>query len=115
MIAPQGPHARASRAPVARCVAAISKTGAVCAASIDAGDYLCNQTLYASLGESVPIVAFLHVPKPRRLRAPRKGRADKGWARKITLDDKITLDEMAEGAFAAIVEMAKAARRQSAA
>ncbi len=99
-IDPQGPFAHASRAPVARCVAAISQTGAACAASIDAGDYLCNQTLYASLGGPAPLVAFLHAPRPRRLRAPRKG-----WPRRMTLD------QMAEGAFAAILEMTKAARR----
>ncbi|MDP2357088.1 MAG: hypothetical protein Q8M31_13650 [Beijerinckiaceae bacterium] len=100
LIEPQGPFAHASRAPVARCVAAILKTGAACATSIDAGDYLCNQTLYASLGGQAPVVAFLHAPRPRRLSAPCKG-----WARRMTID------QMAEGAFAAILEMAKAARR----
>lgn len=103
LIEPSGPYARPSRAPVARCVTAISKTGAVCAASIDAGNYLCNQTLYASLGENVRVVAFLHIPKPKRLRGPRTSRAR-----------KITLDKMVEGALAAILEMAKAARRASA-
>lgn len=103
LIEPQGPFVRSSRAPVARCVAAISKAGASCAASIDAGDYLCNQTLYASLGGPAPLVAFLHTPRPRRLRAPRKAAA-RG----------ITLDQMTEGAFAAILEMTKAARRLSA-
>lgn len=103
LIEPKGPFARASRAPIARCVAAISETGAACAASIDAGDYLCNQTLYASLGGPAPLVAFLHAPRPRRLRAPRKGET-RG----------ITLDQMVEGAFAAILEMTKAARRLAA-
>ncbi len=103
LIEPLGPFTRGSRAPVARCVAAISKTGAACVASIDAGDYLCNQTLYASLGGPAPLVAFLHAPRPRRLRAPRKG-----------LARGITLEQMVEGAFAAILEMTKAARRLSA-
>jgi len=85
----EGPPIRASRAPVARCVSAIIKAGAACAPSIDAGDYLCNQTLYASLGTDAPVVAFLHTPRPRR----------------------IALPQMAEGTAAAIIEMAKEARR----
>lgn len=103
LIEQQGPFLRSSRAPIARCVAAISRAGAACTASIDAGDYLCNQTLYASLGGPAPLVAFLHAPRPRRLRAPRKGAA-RG----------ITLDQMADGAFAAILEMTKVALRLAA-
>lgn len=89
-----GPFVRASRAPVARCVAAIAQRGATCTASIDAGDYLCNQTLYASLHTQAPLVAFLHVPRPRRT-----GRSG------------IKLTQMADGACAAIIEMVKDARR----
>ncbi len=86
--------ARASLAPTARCVAAIARSGAACAPSIDAGDYLCNQTLYASLRTDAPMVAFLHTPRPRRT-----GRSG------------VTLSQMADGACAAIIEMAKDARR----
>ena len=89
-----GPLSLASRAPTARCVAAIRFSGATCAPSIDAGDYLCNQTLYASLRTRAPLVAFLHVPRPRR--TTRRG---------------VTLQQMADGACAAIIEMAKDARR----
>lgn len=89
LIEPAGPQVCASRAPVSRCVRAIANAGAACAPSIDAGDYLCNQTLYASLRSDARVVAFLHVPRPRR----------------------IALPPMAEGTVAAIVEMAKEARR----
>lgn len=89
-----GAFALASRAPAPRCVAAIARSGAACAPSIDAGDYLCNQTLYASLRAEAPIVAFLHVPRPRRT-----GRTG------------VTLAQMADGACAALIEMAKDTRR----
>jgi pyroglutamyl-peptidase len=45
--------------------------------SIDAGDYLCNQLLYLSLGLTAAPAGFIHVPRPRgrtpkaRLKAPR--------------------------------------------
>ena len=89
-----GASFRLSRAPVARCVAAIARSGAACAPSIDAGDYLCNQTLYASLGSAAPLVAFLHVPRPRR-----------------SGGSGVTLIQMADGVCAALIEMAKEIRR----
>lgn len=104
LIEPRGPAARPVRAPVARCVAAISRTGALCAPSIDAGDYLCNQTLFASLRADAPLVAFLHVPRPRRMR----GRRRSG-------NHAIPLTRMIEGAAAAIIELAKEARLLAAA
>ncbi len=104
LVEPDGPSALAARAPVARCVRAIAAAGAACAPSIDAGDYLCNQTLYASLRSAAPMVAFVHVPKPRRLRGPHRApRAS------------IPLPRMAEGIAAAIVEMARDARARRAA
>ena len=100
LIEPGGPLSRASRAPVARCVAGVTRAGAACARSIDAGDYLCNQTLYASLRSNAPMVAFLHVPKPRRMRAPRK-----------SVRPSITIAQMADGAVAAILAMASEVMR----
>jgi pyrrolidone-carboxylate peptidase len=32
--------------------------------SDDAGDYICNETLYLALGSDVPRVGFIHVPMP---------------------------------------------------
>jgi pyroglutamyl-peptidase len=109
LVEPGGPPSRASRAPVARCVTGVTRTGAVCARSIDAGDYLCNQTLYAALRSDAPMVAFLHVPKPRRATKPRRMRAPRKNIR-----PSITLGQMAEGALAAILAMASEARRFSA-
>lgn len=67
LIAPHGQPVRRARAPVARIAAAIAMSGPACAPSRDAGDYLCNQTFYASLGSQAPCVGFLHIPRPRRL------------------------------------------------
>jgi len=100
LIEPGGPAALRSRAPVARSVEAIARAGADCAPSIDAGDYLCNVTLHAALRSNAPLAAFLHVPRPRRLRA-RRGRARGA-----------TLDRMVEGVAAAIFVMAVERRRQ---
>lgn len=69
-VAPGGPMSLRVRAPVARAVAAMARSGAPCRPSVDAGDYLCNQTLYASLSTAQPVVAFLHVPRPSLRRTP---------------------------------------------
>jgi pyroglutamyl-peptidase len=71
ILAPQGPMVRRARAPLARVLAAMASSGAACALSRDAGDYLCNQTFYASLATAAPCVGFLHVPRPRNLARPR--------------------------------------------
>ncbi len=70
LIAPHGQPVRRTRAPVARIAAAIAMSGPACTPSRDAGDYLCNQTFYASLGSDAPCVGFLHIPRPRRLGRP---------------------------------------------
>jgi pyroglutamyl-peptidase len=60
-IDPQGPAERCVTAPVQAMLAAIEAQGLAAAASSDAGDYLCNFTLYRLLAE-IPMTAFLHVP-----------------------------------------------------
>lgn len=67
-IDPTGPAVARSTAPVAEIVRAIQDEGYPAVASSDAGDYLCNFTLYRMLtgaGEGVdaPPVGFLHVPR----------------------------------------------------
>ncbi len=69
-VLPGGPMSLRARAPVARTIAAIRAAGVPCEASVDAGDYLCNQTLYASLSSGQPVVAFVHVPRPSLRRIP---------------------------------------------
>jgi pyroglutamyl-peptidase len=58
-----GPAARPVIAPVEAMTAAIQAQGLPAALSSDAGDYLCNFTLFRLLAE-VPMTAFLHVPAP---------------------------------------------------
>lgn len=86
-----GPGALPVRAPVARTLAAMAWTGAPCRASIDAGDYLCNLTLWATLRSRTQVAAFLHIPRPGA-RAP--------------------LATMAAAVGAAIITLAGEARRQ---
>ena len=59
-----GGGVRKSRWPGARLVKAMSAHAPV-KASIDAGDYLCNQALYLTLGLCAAPAGFIHVPKPR--------------------------------------------------
>ena len=67
-IDPTGPAVARSTAPVVEMMRAIQDAGYPSVASSDAGDYLCNFTLYRLLtgvGEGVdgPPVGFLHVPR----------------------------------------------------
>lgn len=70
IIRPGGPPVRSSRWPSARLVAAMNPA-APTRLSIDAGDYLCNQTLYLTLETTCLPTGFIHVPRPGR-----RGRAD---------------------------------------
>jgi pyroglutamyl-peptidase len=67
-IDPTGPAVARSTAPVAEMVRAIQDEGYPSVASSDAGDYLCNFSLYRLLtgvgeGADGPPVGFLHVPR----------------------------------------------------
>jgi pyroglutamyl-peptidase len=60
-----GPETLASAFPVDCIVAALLEAGFPAAASDDAGDYVCNATLYRSLAEPAPSarrIGFVHVP-----------------------------------------------------
>jgi pyroglutamyl-peptidase len=60
-----GPEALASTLPVEAIVAALSQAGFPAALSDDAGDYVCNATLYRSLAETTASprrIGFVHVP-----------------------------------------------------
>ena len=61
-----GPEHRPATAPIAAIVSAIAAEGLGVEASPDAGDYLCNYSLYRLLGEAdaagAPRVGFLHLP-----------------------------------------------------
>ncbi|MGO9674923.1 MAG: hypothetical protein ACLPSF_12280 [Methylocella sp.] len=65
-----------STLPCGVIAAALRKAGFDAALSIDAGDYVCNQTLFLSLSQShasqnlAPLVGFIHVPGRRGGLAP---------------------------------------------
>jgi pyroglutamyl-peptidase len=87
-----GPAERRARMALAGGAAAVRAAGAPCALSIDAGDYLCNQTLWATLAGTSAQAGFLHVPRPGR----------------------VGLDAMASGIAALLILMARQARAASA-
>jgi pyroglutamyl-peptidase len=66
---------------------------AVTRLSIDAGDYVCNQTLFLTLSSFKGLVGFIHVPRPRKGGRRRPG-----------------LGRMVEATAAAALAMAVAAR-----
>ena len=101
--APETPHIspgreafRNVRLPTAAIARAMSAAGAPAQRSIDAGDYVCNETLFATLG-LFGDAGFVHVP---RARAPRQ-RA--GGSRN---EMRPTIDAMTRGVFGAIVLIA---------
>lgn len=78
------PMERTSTLPVRRLLDAIARTGAPVELSRDCGTYLCNATLWDTLGSDVPAV-FIHVPPTTR--SPGDGRlaADRLEAAAVSL------------------------------
>ena len=67
-----GPQSLRATYPAARILAAIRRTGLAASRSNDAGDYVCNATLYRSLlGRIAPHIGFLHVPRVQRAAQPK--------------------------------------------
>jgi pyroglutamyl-peptidase len=66
VIRADAPAALPATAPWALMLEALQQTGLPAHASDDAGDYLCNFTLYRLLAEAAaPATGFLHVPQAR--------------------------------------------------
>ncbi len=66
VISSDGPGVIAATAPVEAMLEAIINADQAARLSDDAGDYLCNFTLYGLLAaEAAPAVGFLHVPQVR--------------------------------------------------
>lgn len=101
-VANGGPPARPARVPSQRLMQALRRAGARSQISIDAGTYVCNQTLYLTLGTDIALAGFIHVPKPR-------GRRPLG-ARKAL--PRPTLASMARAVEAALVVLATELRRR---
>ena len=75
-IDPHGPGLRLARVEAARLVDILREAGLDAEISDDAGDYICNHTLYLSLGSHVPSIGFIHLPPPNEqtsLTAMQKG------------------------------------------
>lgn len=70
-VVPQAPMSLRSTLPCGLIAAALRRRGFDAALSIDAGDYVCNQTLFLSLSQSrtlqgfAPLVGFIHAPGRR--------------------------------------------------
>ncbi len=60
----QGPGLRQARLDGALIVDLLTARGLKAELSDDAGDYICNHTLYLSLGSDVQKVGFIHLPMP---------------------------------------------------
>ena len=66
LISADGPGVIAATAPVSLMLDAIIRANLAARLSDDAGDYLCNFTLYGLLAAAAaPAVGFLHVPQAR--------------------------------------------------
>jgi pyroglutamyl-peptidase len=100
LILAAGPEFRRARLPVAQVARALNLAGAPAETSRDAGSYVCNQTLYLTLGADIPLAGFIHVPRPRgRLPMARRTK------------QRISLQQMSRAIEAVLVMMAREARR----
>ena len=89
--------------PAIRVRAALAHAGHEARLSIDAGDYVCNATLYRSLAARLaPRVGFIHVPRARANRPLARGR-----------DTRPTLQAMTDAALAAVLVLAQGGTRQT--
>lgn len=96
----KAPEFRRARMPVAQLARALNAAGARAEVSRDAGAYVCNQTLYLTLGEAVPLAGFIHIPRPRGRRP---------LARVKT--HRMTLGQMSKAIEETLVILAREARR----
>ncbi|QXX73620.1 pyroglutamyl-peptidase I [Methylovirgula sp. HY1] len=67
-VLPGAPHIVPTRLPTRQILSAWRRAGIASGLSNDAGDYLCNATLYHSLvaQSDATCVGFIHIPHPRR-------------------------------------------------
>ena len=99
-IVAQAPDFRRARLPAARLARTLNGAGAAAEVSRDAGAYVCNQTLFLTLGEAIPLVGFIHIPRPRGRRPLARARTP-----------RIPLRVMAKAIEEALVAIAREARR----
>jgi pyroglutamyl-peptidase len=102
-IIPGAPSALRATFPAGEIAAALCRSGLTSRLSINAGNYVCNETLYLSLARSrARVVGFIHVPRPRR-------RA--GSKRKPVRSVRPTRDDLVRAAMTAILLSARKLRQ----
>lgn len=95
---------RRARFPVRQTVATLRRRGLMAEASRDAGAYVCNQTLYLTLGGDTPVVGFIHIPRPRgNLPLARRRRA------------RMTIEAMGQGLEDVLIRLAAALQKETSA
>ncbi|MDB5641498.1 MAG: Peptidase pyroglutamyl peptidase [Hyphomicrobiales bacterium] len=99
-VVPRDAEFRRARLPVAQLVQALNVAGATAERSRDAGSYVCNQTLYLTLGDDIPLAGFIHIPRPRGNRPLSRARTP-----------RLSLAQMADGIVRTLIVIAHAARR----
>ena len=97
----RSPEFRRARLPVAQLARRLMAAGAATEISRDAGAYVCNQTLYLTLGESIGLVGFIHIPRPRARRPLSRAKTR-----------RIPLQRMVAGIEDALLLIAREARRR---
>ena len=104
-IIPGAPHAARSTFPYRQVAAAFRREGLRSRLSANAGDYVCNETLYLSLARShARAIGFIHVP--RLLRAKRPKKASRGRC--------LSLSDVIRAALIAILAVARKLRQDRA-
>lgn len=72
-IIPGAPSALQATFPAREMAAALCRAGLCGRPSINAGNYVCKETLYLSLARSrAPVIGFIHVPRLRRAGSKKK-------------------------------------------
>ena len=100
VLAPGAPQIMRATWPAQRLRVALIPHGA--RLSIDAGDYVCNATLYRSLAAArAPRIGFLHVPRPKGRRPLARGR-----------DPRPDLATMTDAVLAAILTVTRGPARR---
>lgn len=115
VLAHGAPQALRSTVPAPRLAAALRHGGHDARLSIDAGDYVCNATLFHTLRHALaPSVGFIHVPRTRRVmaspvtraRAPAPATIDS-----LTRAVLLAVREIARGEVSSATPMARARLR----
>ncbi len=100
-LVPRGIFAAKATYPSRQILAALRRAGVKGRLSIDAGDYICNQTFYLSLAAThARSIGFIHLPRLAR----RHQRA--GGRNSAAREPRLTLDDAMRAALAAIRVMA---------